>query len=132
GDVLTEDMVITPQTDAPLNIVISTRGAVVEGKLETGQKRLAVLLAPIGKFRHVVSFFATTATDAEGKFRLEGLTPGKYKIFAFEQVPPGDIRSPDLIGKLDPHGQALEIAEGALVNANPHIITPAELSEALR
>ncbi|MBC7928025.1 MAG: carboxypeptidase regulatory-like domain-containing protein [Bryobacteraceae bacterium] len=131
-DVLTEEMVITPQTDAPLNIVISTRGAVVEGKLEVGQKRLALLLAPVGKFRHVVSFFATTATDAEGKFRLEGLTPGKYKMFAFEQLPPGDIRNPDLIGKLDSYGQTLDVAEGAIVTANPHIITPAELNEVLR
>lgn len=135
-DVLTEEMVIGPGTDLPLNIVVSARGARVEGTIQqAGQqegkdpKRLLVLLAPTGKFRAVMSFFAVSGTDTDGKFQLTGITPGKYKLFAFEQLPSVEFRNPDLVDKLSEFGQNLDIAEGVVLKAEPKAITAAQIAE---
>ncbi|MEO8659311.1 MAG: carboxypeptidase-like regulatory domain-containing protein, partial [Bryobacteraceae bacterium] len=94
-DVLTEDMDIGPGTDAPLNIVISSRGGKIAGELETGKPPrgpATIMLAPVGKFAAVMSFFSVVESEADGKFELSGLTPGKYRLFAFDRPPQGDLR----------------------------------------
>jgi Carboxypeptidase regulatory-like domain len=133
-DVLTEDMEISAATNAPLHIVVSSRGAVVEGQVEGGQefhRTIAIQLVPTGKFHHVMSFYQSTPADAEGKFELTGVTPGQYKIFAFEHLPPGGMQNPDLTAKIDALGEALEITEGAHVEAHPRVITPEQIRKAL-
>ncbi|MBC8166158.1 MAG: carboxypeptidase regulatory-like domain-containing protein [Bryobacteraceae bacterium] len=130
-DVLTEEMEIGPDTSATLNLVVSTRGAKVEGKVEGGKRNL-ILLAPVGKHRAVMSFFAFRPSNDDGTYSFAGITPGKYKIFAFEMAPPGDPRNPDLVEKLAESGQTLDIVEGATVAATPKSITADQIKEALQ
>jgi protocatechuate 3,4-dioxygenase beta subunit len=133
-DVLAEEMEIGPATDSPLNIVVSARGGKVDGEIAdpsiTGKRALFVLLAPIGKFGRVMSFFAITQTDSEGKFRLGGLTPGNYKLLAFEEAPPGDPRNPDLVARLE--GEPVQVVEGQTVRAKARVIATAQMREALK
>ena len=35
-----------------------------------------VLLAPVGKFSHVLSFYSQGVADEAGHFKMAGLTPG--------------------------------------------------------
>lgn len=130
-DVLTEEMEITASTDAPLNIVVSTRGAMVEGQVQADVRAMVpVVLVPNGKLRSVISLYEAAPADNEGKFKMTGVAPGQYKIFAFERMPAGGFRNPELIGKLDRLGAPVEIAEGAHVEANPKLITAEQLKEA--
>ncbi len=96
------------------------------------RKPVFLLLAPTGKFRAVVSFFKLAQSDAEGKFRLGGITPGTYKLFALEQPPAGDLRNPELADKLAPLGKDVVAAEGARITVKPSLITPQQLREALQ
>ncbi len=133
-DVLTEEMEIGAGTDGALNIVISARGGKVKGEVAdpslAGKRAMLVMLAPAGKFARVMSFFAFAQSEADGKFDLRGLTPGTYKLLAFEEPPPGDPRNPDLIAKLE--GEAVEVVEGQTVEANAKVITAEQLREALK
>ncbi len=133
-DVLTEDMEIGAAIDSPLNIVISTQGGIVEGEFEgdAAKRPIAVLLAPVGRFRSVASFFSTGASGAAGKFRLDSLQPGPYKIFAFEQPPPGDYRNPEFASRIAKLGLDVEVAEASTVKVQPPLITPEQLKEALQ
>ena len=134
-DVLTEEMEIGPATDAALNIVLSTRGGKVEGEIDSqaaAQVRTAILLAPIGRYRAVMSFYAVTVTDEDGKFEFSGITPGQYKIFACEQIAPGELRNPDLVAGLDEFGQPIEISEGGRVRVQPKVIPVEKVREALK
>jgi hypothetical protein len=130
-DVLTEEMEIGSTTPPALNVIVSTRGARVEGEIDhqtASDRRLPVLLAPIGKFRHVMSFYTGTLSD-KGKFQMAGITPGKYRMFAFEPSPAAmDLRNPDLLDRLSEYGESLEIAEGATLKAHPKLITEQQLA----
>jgi protocatechuate 3,4-dioxygenase beta subunit len=134
-DVLTEEMEIGPATDAALNIVVSTRGAKVEGEIDSeaaAQTRTGILLAPIGRYRAVMSFYAVTMPDEDGKFEFSGITPGQYKIFAFEQIPPGEMRNPDQVARMGEFGQPIELSEGGSVRVQPKVIPIEKLREALK
>ena len=103
-DVLTEDMFVRPDTSDPLNIVVSAHGATVEGSVldESGDKpvRAAVLLAPEGKFADVESFYVTGRADNSGKFEFKGVTPGTYRLYAFDRMDPNLVTNPEGFGFL--------------------------------
>jgi len=133
-DVLTEEMGIGPGTDSPLNIIISARAGKVDGEISdpalAGQRAMLVMLAPVGKFARVMSFFAFAQSDTGGRFQLRGLTPGTYKLLAFEEAPPGDPRNPDLVARLE--GEPVEVIEGQTVEAKAKVVPAAQMREALK
>jgi hypothetical protein len=113
-DVLTEEMLIRASTAAPLKIVLGTQAASLTGEV-TGQDpaaRATVLAAPDGKFRHVRSFYRYTATDGEGHFQIKGLTPGNYKLFAFEEFDAQSIEDPDSLAPFEQAGIVVTLREG--------------------
>ena len=113
-DVLTEDMIIGTRTAAPLRIVISMRGGVLEGHVKRSEEstRAIVLLAPAGRFSHVLSFYRQGVTDEAGHFKMEGLTPGPYKLYAFEALEYGAWQDPEFLKALEGYGEKVEVAEG--------------------
>ncbi|MGA3025013.1 MAG: carboxypeptidase-like regulatory domain-containing protein [Bryobacteraceae bacterium] len=143
-DVLTEDMTITPSTSAPLHVVVSTRGGVVTGTAKvpegtradptaadpamaglTGSPRAVVLLAPAGKFSHVESFFMMRPADEDGKYEIGGITPGSYKVFAFDHLGRDSTRDPDFMARIDPLGKPVEVHEGERINLDLEVLPAA-------
>jgi hypothetical protein len=113
-DVLAEDMIIGTRTAAPLRIVVSTRGGVLEGRVKRSEEaaRAIVLLAPAGTFSHVLSFYSTGVADEGGHFKMDGLTPGSYKLYAFEAMGYGAWQDPEFLKAFESYGEKVEIVEG--------------------
>lgn len=113
-DVLTEDMIIGPRTTAALRIVVSTRGGILEGHVKRSEEaaRAILLLAPAGQFRHVLSFYSQGVTDEAGYFRMEGLTPGAYQLYAFEAMEYGAWQNPEFLKAFESYGEKVDIVEG--------------------
>ncbi len=135
-DVLTEDMQISSTAPPPLHIVVSPRGGEVTGELPSGEgvrdSGIMFLLAPVGKFRHVMSFYRLTPVS-NGKFKFTGVTPGKYRLLAYEQAwsTGFDMRNPDLLDRLREDSVEIDVAEGAKVQATPRLVRAARLGEAM-
>ncbi len=120
---------IPPGLDTPLNIVISSNAATVEGEIDGGGagaggdvKRAGILLEPIGQWHTFARFYYSAIADDTGKFKLNGIAPGKYKIFALEKIATANYRTPESGELLDALGQELEVAEGAKIQAHPKLI----------
>ena len=130
-DVLTEEMVIGPKSTGPLKIVLSTQAAKLEGDLDELKDgtRAIVVLAPAGKYSHVASFYGNTVTDAKGHFKMEGLTPGEYNMYAFENVDPRDYLNPDALKPFAKRAVTVVLHEGQTASAKPELIPAAETSE---
>lgn len=114
-DVLTEDMMISPDTDAKLKIVIGTLGASLEGDLDQPEDRKGrawVVVAPDGKYRNVQSFRASMMTDEKGHFAFKGLTPGTYRLYAFAQSSRSLMQDPEALKPFLERGVAVELKEG--------------------
>ncbi|MGA2133398.1 MAG: carboxypeptidase regulatory-like domain-containing protein [Bryobacteraceae bacterium] len=126
-DVLTEDMTIDSGTRDPLHIVISGRGAVVSGTVTVPagvarSPRARILLAPSGPYADVLSFYAETGADDAGHFEFKGVTPGRYKLYAFEEMQSSAYDDPNFLKPFEPLSEAFDIAEGALVERKTQLI----------
>jgi protocatechuate 3,4-dioxygenase beta subunit len=126
-DVLTEDMTITPNTHEPLRIVLSTHGAGVTGTVTVPQgmpksARARVLLAPSGKFEHVLSYYAITAADDAGHFEFKSVTPGRYKLYAFEELEPASYQDPGFLKPFERLSESFDVPEGGHVSRQVPLI----------
>jgi len=117
--------------EAPLAIVVSTRMAAVEGEVDAGGSdadRAGILIARADQYRTFTRFYYAAEADAKGKFHVEGIAPGKYKIFALEKMAARNFRNPEAAEELDELGETIELGEGAMVEAHPKLI-PRERAE---
>lgn len=126
-DVLTEDMAIEPGTREPLHIVVSARGAVVTGTVTVPRgvarsARASVLLAPSGKYAHVLSFYALAIAEDSGHFEFKGVTPGRYALYAFEELDPSAYEDPGFLKPFEALSEAFDVAEGARIDRQTQLI----------
>jgi len=70
-----------------------------------------VLAAPDGKYSHVFSFYVVGNADEKGHFKLKGLTPGRYKLYAFETLENCSWCDPDFLKPYASQGEAVQIIE---------------------
>jgi hypothetical protein len=111
-DVLRADMNVTAETKAPLEIVVSAAGAQLSGKVEGGLAR-AVLAAPQGEMAGVLSFYALATVDEHGAFELNSMTPGEYRLYAFEDLAYGAWFDPEFLKPYAERGTPVELKAGA-------------------
>jgi len=115
-DVLTEDMVIGSDTKDHLDIVVSTHGGILEGdvKTESGESTAPshVLLAPDAPYSNVLSFYATATADEKSHFKLKHLTPGRYKLYAFDILDYCAWCDPDFLKPFASQGEPVQVVEG--------------------
>jgi hypothetical protein len=129
-DVLTADMKLEEGTRKPLTIVLSTKGALVSGNVMkpdasgplTGT-RSRLLLAPAGKYENVQSFYETALSDGKGHFEFKGVTPGIYRLYAFDRLQSDEYWKPDFLKPFTAAaGEAFEVGEGARVTHDAALI----------
>jgi hypothetical protein len=134
-DYLYKKIEIPPGSDAPLNVVVSSNTATIEGEVDAGGadvKRAGILLAPVGKMHDLLRFYSSAIPDQAGKFKLTRVAPGKYKIFALEKFAASPYENPESAEALDALGQDLEVAEGANIQFNPKLIPEDRVREILK
>jgi hypothetical protein len=64
----------------------TAEGVVVEADGKAAVSAKVVLVPKEEKRRYRVQFYAITTTDQQGRFELRSLSPGMYKIFAWENI----------------------------------------------
>lgn len=117
---------LAANSEAPLNIVVSLRTAQVEGEVDAGHA--GILIARADQLHTFTRFYYATEADAKGKFHAQGIAPGKYRIFALENISARDFRNPEAADDLDKLGETIELTEGATAEAHPKLI-PFERAE---
>jgi hypothetical protein len=65
---------------------------------------------------------ANTIRISGGEFRFEGIAPGEYKVFAFEQLPDTAERNPEFIARYETLGQSVSVNAGATVEMRVRVL----------
>ena len=116
-DVLTAAVTIdTKQAPGSLEILVSPNGASVDGVVYKDQQPFqgaTVALVPDPPHRDDGQLFNSVTTDQNGHFLLQGISPGDYKVFAWEKVEAGAYRSPEFLQPFENQGQSVHITEGS-------------------
>src|SRR5262249_2386616 len=109
-----------------LEIVIGTNAGKIEGVVvNTRQQALAnrtVVLVPDIRLRQRSDLYKVVSSDNAGRFRMQGVTPGDYRLFAWESIEQGAWQDPAFIGNYENVGRPIHIYEGTSENIQLPVI----------
>lgn len=113
-----------------LDILIGRDGATVEGVVSKDEQPFSgatVTLVPDAPHREEMHLYKLTATDHSGRFVLEGVPPGDYKVFAWENVEHAAYTSSDFLQPFELSGESAHVSGGAHVSVNLNLIPDTEI-----
>ena len=62
--------------------------------------------------KRLTPFFKVAITNSRGQFLIRGIAPGKYKVFAWDEVNPDAVLyDPEFMQPFDSMGKSIEISE---------------------
>jgi protocatechuate 3,4-dioxygenase beta subunit len=99
-----------------LTITLSANGGQIEGQVQDddgkpAQGTLVTLIAE-GKRRGDASRM-TSSTDSNGHFKMVGVAPGSYRLYAWEEVNLNAVLyDPDFLKPFESSGESVQISEG--------------------
>jgi hypothetical protein len=126
-DVLSDGLRLDRQPGGPLEILVSLNTGiahgVVQGERQEPAANVTVVFVPDAARRNRLDLYRTTSTNAQGKFHFEGLPPGDYTVFAWEDVETGAWHNLDFIRQFEGRGKPLRIDERSASNIELRVIT---------
>jgi len=105
-----------PDSARPIEVVISTQGAALDGVVLNERReplsRVTVALVPESSKRLRPELYKASFTDAAGKFRISGIAPGDYSVFAWEDVETSAWKDPDFLQPFENQATKVHAVEG--------------------
>jgi len=114
-DVLNAPLVITEPVRGNLEIVVSSAAGQIDGTLtDKGFQPVSALQTVLipDEHRDRSDLFKSAVTDQSGKFTFRGVTPGNYKIFAWESLEPNAFYDPQILRQYEDQGKQVRVLEG--------------------
>jgi hypothetical protein len=98
-------------------IVLGMNGGIIEGRVfdsrQQQESNAVVALVPDSQsLRNRTDLYKSAVTDADGKFRIQGIAPGTYKLFSWDYASNGAWFDADFLGSADGRGKVISIIEG--------------------
>jgi hypothetical protein len=114
-DITASGLHIGGTSAAQVQVVIAPGAPRIEGSvLDADQHavRAAMVVAvPEGDLRKRTQSYRTGSSDQNGHFILRSVRPGRYSLFALEDVDPGAWMDPDFMKAIEDRGEAIAVSE---------------------
>lgn len=106
---------IEPGTNGVFEIVLGTGSGAVDGNVVNarGDRAGNVTLALIPSAVQRQDLYKNATTDETGHFHLQGVPPGDYSVFAWEDIENGLWRDPDFVRGAGSSGKPIHVGDGA-------------------
>jgi hypothetical protein len=116
SDVVSDGLRVASAMSNPLEIVLASDSGLLSGRV-IDQNREAVpsvtaVLIPESARRSRMDLYRSSATDTGGRFRFQGIAPGEYKLFAWEDVVDGAWFDPEFLRNWENLGTTVRIGSG--------------------
>jgi hypothetical protein len=112
----------------PLELVLSTDGATVEGTIQDSKSRptasVVVALVPDAPNREKYHLYKNATTDNTGAFSFKAVPPGSYKIFAWEEIEDAGWMDSGVLARSENDGKAVTLREAATERVTMRFIAP--------
>ena len=123
-DVL-QGIAIGNRVDGTLEIVLSTNAGQVDGTIVDAAGKpvsgVQAVLIP-DRLRNRTELFKTATSGANGRFTMRGISPGDYKLFAWEDIEPFSYFDSDVLRLFEALGKTVRIQENSRETAEVKII----------
>jgi hypothetical protein len=126
SDVLNDGLHISGPPDTLLQIVIGTNAGRIEGSVVNARNEVlanrAVVLVPDNRLRQRTDLYKVARTNDAGRFQMQDITPGDYKVFAWENVEHDAWQDPNFIQAFEHAGRPVRINDGSTENLQLPVI----------
>ena len=118
-DVADTGLVLAPGMESvDIEVVLGTNAGAVEGRVLNEQKQpvdgAVVGLIPASStargFR--MDMYKSTSSDSAGRFQIQGLPPGEYKVFAWEDFDRNALIDLEFMRQFENQGATIRVSEG--------------------
>ncbi len=113
-----------------LELTLSSGGGQIDGVVLNQQQQpfagATVALVPEPNRRGQTRLYMNGNSDEYGRFTLRGVTPGDYKLFAWEEVEGDAYENSDFLPPYEHRGKPVRLDEGARLNVQLQLIPVAE------
>jgi hypothetical protein len=114
-DILTQPFRVSGSENGTIEIILHSGVARLEGIVMDARSQpvssSSVLLLPEQRSR--TDLYTFVQTDQNGRFQFSRLSPGGYKIFAWETVDTYSFYDPDFIRQFEQLGKRIDVAESS-------------------
>ena len=115
-DVMTDGLRLEQPPANVLEILLSRNSVTVEGSVQNEKNEPAanvtVVLTPENSLRNRRDLYRTASTDASGRYRIEGVPPGDYRAYAWEDVEAGAWQDPEFLRQFEDRSRTVRVNEG--------------------
>lgn len=126
ADVLNQGLRLDRPPEGPLEILISTNTGSMDATITDEKQKPSVnvtfVLVPDAAHRHRTDLYRTALSDAFGHIHIEGIPPGDYKAFAWEDVETGAWQDPEFIRLYEDRGKPVQIMEASQASVELRLI----------
>ena len=101
--------------DEKLEIVLGAPAARISGVVRDDKGKAlegTVTLIPDPPQPQRISLYKSAEADENGRFLFQGVTPGKYRLYAWEEFEAGAQFDPDVTATFQARSVAVEVKEG--------------------
>jgi len=101
--------------DQRLQIILATAGRLDGSVLNNRNEPMAnvkVALIPNIGYRNREDLYRNATTDATGKFKIQGIAAGDYRVIAWEDIADGAWQDQDVLRESEARGKPVHINEG--------------------
>jgi hypothetical protein len=99
----------------PLEVIVSSGAGVIDGVVTDGTSKqysgAVVALVPDSRRFENRALFATSASDASGRFVFRGIPPGEYRLFAWETTPPNAYQNANFVRRFDDKAKIVVVGQ---------------------
>jgi hypothetical protein len=112
--------------DGDLKITISSKGARLTGMVANNESlpvsAVWVVAVPEESRRSLLSLYGAVTTDQYGRYDLRGLAPGRYLMFAWDDVERGEWEDPEFLKTNLVKAVTIEVSDGDRKSADLQLI----------
>jgi protocatechuate 3,4-dioxygenase beta subunit len=127
-DVTSEGLRLDRQPSGTLDVILSTNTGIADGTVQNDKQEPAinvtVVLVPDATRRNRFDLYRTASTDATGHFHLEGIAPGDYRVYAWEDIENGAWQDPDFVRQFEDRSKPVRINETSTAKIELRVIPP--------
>lgn len=125
ADILQNGFSMTRPQSERLEILLSPNGGQVDGDVvdERGDvvRGIQAVFIP-DRNRDRSDLFKTAVTDQNGHFTVRGLSPGAYKLFAWEELERFAYFDPEILRRYELQGKAITVSESSKLTVQVKVI----------
>ncbi|HET9220106.1 MAG TPA: carboxypeptidase-like regulatory domain-containing protein [Terriglobia bacterium] len=114
ADLLAGGLHVAPGLEGQMDITLALDSGGLDGRIldaDRGNPETSrIVLVPDDRDRH--DRYLAVRVSTSGRFQIQGIAPGKYKVFAWKEAPPGAWYDPDFLQNYEDRAVAVEIEPG--------------------